>query len=36
MKIRIVNSREEIAKLDPRERVVHLAFPLLSGAGMGP
>ena len=28
MKIRIVNSREEIAKLDPRERVVHLAFPL--------
>jgi len=28
MKIRIVNSKEEIAKLDPRERVVHLAFPL--------
>ena len=28
MKIRIVNSREEIAKLDPRERVVHLAFSL--------
>ena len=28
MKIRIVNSREEIAKLNPRERVVHLAFPL--------
>ena len=28
MKIRVVNSRDEIAKLDPRERVVHLAFPL--------
>lgn len=28
MKIRIVNSKEEIAKLDPKERVVHLAFPL--------
>ncbi|NLX39277.1 MAG: DUF1699 family protein [Methanothrix sp.] len=28
MKIRVVNSRDQIAKLDPRERVVHLAFPL--------
>ena len=28
MMIRIVNSREEIEKLSPRERVVHLAFPL--------
>ena len=28
MKIKVVNSKEEIAKLDPRERVVHLAFPL--------
>ena len=28
MKIRVVNSRDEIAELDPRERVVHLAFPL--------
>jgi len=28
MMIRIVNSREEIAKLSPKERVVHLAFPL--------
>jgi len=27
MKIRIVNSRAEIAKLDPRERVIHLTFP---------
>jgi len=26
--IRIVNSREEIAKLSPRERVVHLTSPL--------
>jgi hypothetical protein len=28
MKIKVVNSKEEIAKLDPRERVVHLTFPL--------
>ena len=28
MMIRIVNSKEEIAKLDPRERLVHLTFPL--------
>jgi hypothetical protein len=28
MKIRIVNSKEEIAKLDPREGVVHLTIPL--------
>ncbi|MGD9566660.1 MAG: DUF1699 family protein, partial [Methanothrix sp.] len=27
MKIRVVNSRDEIAKLDPRERVVHLVAP---------
>jgi len=27
MKIRIVNSRDEIASLDPEERVVHLATP---------
>ena len=27
MMIRIVNSKEEIAKLSPKERVVHLAFP---------
>ena len=30
--IRIVNSREKIAKLDPRERVVHLTFPLTTVA----
>jgi hypothetical protein len=28
MKIKVVNSKEEITKLDPRERVVHLTFPL--------
>ena len=32
MKIRIVNSREEISRLDPKERVVHVSFPLTTSA----
>ena len=32
MKIKVVNSRDEIAKLDPRERVVHQTFPLTTVA----
>ena len=32
MKIKIVNSKEEITKLDPRERVIHLTFPLTTVA----
>jgi hypothetical protein len=32
MKIRIVNSREEISQLDPKERVVHVSFPLTTSA----
>ena len=28
MKIRVIGSKDEIAQLDPRERVVHLAVPI--------
>ncbi len=27
MRIRVIDSKDEIAKLDPKERVVHLAIP---------
>ena len=32
MKIRVINSREEISRLDPKERVVHVSFPLTTSA----
>lgn len=32
MKICIVNSREEISRLNPKERVVHVSFPLTTSA----
>jgi hypothetical protein len=32
MKIRIVNSREEISRLNPKERVVQVSFPLTTSA----
>jgi len=32
MKIRIINSSKEISRLDPKERVVHVSFPLTTSA----
>jgi hypothetical protein len=32
MKIRVINSREEISGLNPKERVVHVSFPLTTSA----
>jgi len=32
MKIRVINSREEISRLNPKERVVHVSFPLTTSA----